>query len=87
MQLGCLFTLAAMAAGFAASYWDYSLWWTIPAILLAGALLMGSGRSYDVVMRANERGDLRVLPMMWASHSIGPAVAAAVAYGIGVLLK
>lgn len=86
MQLGCFFSLAAMAAGFAASYWDYSIWWSLAGVLLAGACLQAT-YSFDTVMRAQERGSISALPIAWAAHSIGPAILTAVAYGIGAMLK
>lgn len=86
MKLGCLFTIIAAALSFASGYAEWSPYWAIIPILLAGALLMGA-YSYDIVMRGNERGSLTTLPFMWFSHCISPTLISFIFWLIGRFLR
>ena len=86
MRFGCLITLVAAGSSFASGYAQWPIVWAILAALLAGALFMGNGPSYELVERANREGRLSVLPMMWALNSLGPLVVSTVFWFVGRLV-
>jgi hypothetical protein len=65
-MLGCLSTLALVAAAIGAGLGHYSFWWTLLPGFLAGSLSLSNGPAYSTIVRANEEGRLGVFPVALA---------------------
>ena len=67
-MLGCLAQVSVIVAAIGAGTGNFSGWWLALPIFLSGSFGVANSPSYDIVVNANRRGDLWVLPRQLAMH-------------------
>ena len=80
-MLGCLSTIAVIAAAVGAGLGKFSFWWVMVPVFMAGSLSLSNGPAYDLVLTANRDGRVGVFPRLLAAHCLGQFALAGVAYG------
>lgn len=85
MALQGVATLAVYALAILAGLDRLSFWWVLIPSFVAASLMV-SNRYYETVRRANEAGDLSVMPRLIGATGFGYFVTAAIVFGLTRLI-
>ena len=81
MGLQAIFVLAVIAAAIAAGLDKFSFWWVLIPAFFAASLNV-SNRYFDQVRRANEAGNLWLMPTLIGIQWAGYILTAGIVFGI-----
>ena len=79
-MMGCAADIGMIVLAALAGTKGISLWWAMIVAFIAGSLALSNGPAYDLVVRANEEGRLKVFPSLLAANVVPRMMLCGVVY-------